>query len=219
MSETYHPAADRLEAFVEGTLQAADRVVLDSHLMSCHECQAQVEEWRALFAALSRMPHFEPATGFANRVMAHVRVAPRTAWQEWGARANALVTQIAPKTNYGWSLAAAFLALPVILGASAVAWLLSKSYITPEALLGYTRQSLVEGLQGIGSTVLAAVLQTDLAAWVVANVGTLISTTGVTGLSVILAGAGASTVLSTWVLYRNLFRSRSRESDYALFSL
>ena len=114
---------------------------------------------------------------------------------------------------------AAFLALPVILGASAVAWLLSKSYITPEALLGYTRQSLVEGLQGIGSTVLAAVVQTDLAAWVVANVGTLISTTGVTGLSVILAGAGASTVLSSWVLYRNLLRSRSRESDYELFSL
>jgi hypothetical protein len=41
---------------------------------------------------------------------------------------------------------------------------------------------------------------------------------GVTGLGVILAGAGTMTVLSIWVLYRNLFRSPSRDSDYALYS-
>jgi hypothetical protein len=84
--------------------------------------------------------------------------------------------------------------------------------------MGYTRESLVEGLQGMGSTVIAAVMNTDIAAWVVANVGTLISTTGMTGLGAILAGAGATTVLSAWVLYRNLFRSPSRQSDYALYS-
>jgi anti-sigma factor RsiW len=218
MSETYHPSADRLEAFVEGTLQEGDRVVLKSHLLSCPACQTQVEEWRALFAALAALPQFAPSIGFANRVMAHVRVAPRAAWQEWAERANALVTRVAPKTNYGWSLAAALLALPIILGGSAIAWLVSKSYVSPDALMGFTRESLVEGLQGIGSTVIAAIMQTDLAAWVVANVGAVISTAGVTGLGAILAGAGAMTVLSTWVLYRNLFRSPPRESDYAVFS-
>jgi hypothetical protein len=177
-----------------------------------------VEEWRALFTALASLPQFEPSIGFANRVMEHVRVAPRAAWQEWADRANALVTRVAPKTNYGWSLAAAFLALPIVLGGSAIAWLLSKSYITPDALVGYTRESVVEGLQGVGSTVIAAVMQTDIAAWVVANVGAVISTAGVTGLGVILAGSGSLTVLSSWVLYRNLFRSPSRESDYALHS-
>jgi anti-sigma factor RsiW len=218
MSETYHPTADRLEAFVEGALGDGDRVVLESHLLSCQACQMQVEEWRGLFNALASLPQFEPSIGFANRVMAHVRVAPRAAWQEWADRATALVTQVAPKTNYGWSLAAALFALPVILGGSAIAWLISKSYITPGALMGYTRESLVEGLQGVGSTAIAALMQTDIAAWVVANVGAVISMTGVTGLGAILAGAGTMTVVSTWVLYRNLFRSPSRESDYALYS-
>jgi anti-sigma factor RsiW len=218
MSTAYHPAADRLEAFVEGSLEAGERVVLESHLRTCPGCQTQVEEWRALFTALASLPQFEPSIGFANRVMEHVRVAPRAAWQEWADRANALVTRVAPKTNYGWSLAAAFLALPIVLGGSAIAWLLSKSYITPDALVGYTRESVVEGLQGVGSTVIAAVMQTDIAAWVVANVGAVISTAGVTGLGVILAGSGSLTVLSSWVLYRNLFRSPSRESDYALHS-
>jgi hypothetical protein len=53
---------------------------------------------------------------------------------------------------------------------------------------------------------------------VVANIGALIITAGITGLGAILAGGGALTVLSTWILYRNLVRSPSRESHYALYS-
>jgi anti-sigma factor RsiW len=217
-SETYHPTPDRLEAFVEGTLHGGDRVVLESHLLSCPACQGQVEEWRGLFSALAALPQFDPSIGFANRVMEQVRVAPRAAWQEWAERANALVTRVAPKTNYGWSLAAALLALPIVLGGSAIAWLVSKSYITTDALMGFTLESLVEGLQGVGSTAIAAAMQTDIAAWIVATVGAVINTAGVTGLGAILAGVGTLTVLSTWVLYRNLFRSPPRQSDYALFS-
>jgi hypothetical protein len=219
MSEHNHPAADRLEAFVEGTLREADRAVLESHLLTCPPCQTQVEEWRGLFAALSSLPQFEPTVGFATRVMTHVRVAPRAAWQEWADRAGALAARVAPRTNYGWSLAVALFALPILLGGGAIAWLVSKSYITSDALLGYTRESIVDGLQGMGTTVITFVMQTEIAAWVVANVGAVISTAGVTGLGAILAGAGSLTVLSTWVLYRNLFRSPSRESDYALYSL
>lgn len=218
MSETYHPSADRLEAFVEGSLQAADRVVLESHLLSCPLCQTQVEEWRGLFAALASLPQFDPTVGFANRVMEQVRVAPRAAWQDWAERANALVTRVSPKTNYGWALAVAFFALPILLGGSAIAWLISNSYISPEALLSFSRESLVQGLQGMGATAIGFVMQTDIAAWVVANAGAVISTAGVTGLGAILAGTGTMTVLSTWVLYRNLFRSTSRESNYALHS-
>jgi hypothetical protein len=218
MKETNHPAADRLEALVEGTLDAADRVVLESHLRSCSTCAVRVDEWRALFAALSSLPQYEPSLAFGDRVMARVRIRPRAAWQEWADRATALAARVAPRTNYGWSLAVALLALPVSLGGSAIGWLISQSYLTKETLLGYTRESMVEGLQGVGSTVIAAVMQTDVAAWVVANIGALISTAGITGLGAILAGGGALTVLSTWILYRNLVRSPSRDSHYALYS-
>lgn len=223
MSETYHPTADRLEALVEGSLRTEDRVVLESHLLTCPACQTQVEEWRALFSALSGLPQFEPSLGFSERVMVRVRISPRAAWQQawqqWAHQTAALVGRIAPKTNRGWSVAAALLALPLILGGSAVAWLVSKSYITPGTLLGYTRDSLVEGIQGVGSTAVTAVMQTDIAAWIVTNAAGFISTAGMSGLGAMIGGAGIATMLSIWVLYRNLFRSPSRESDYALFSL
>lgn len=218
MSSTQHPPADRLESFVEGTLQAGDRVVIESHLLGCPDCRIQVEEWRGLFAALATLPQFEPSLGFAERVMAGVRVSPRAAWQEWADRATALVARVAPKSNWGWSMAVALLALPVILGGSAIAWLISKSYISPEALWSYTRDSAVEGLQGVGSTVMSAILQTDIAAWLVARGSAFISSAGMSGVGVVLATAGAITLVSIWVLYRNLFRAPSRESDYALYS-
>ncbi|HEX6134947.1 MAG TPA: zf-HC2 domain-containing protein [Longimicrobiales bacterium] len=218
MSEPYHPTADRLEAFVEGSLAAGERVVLESHLVACPACQARTEEWRALFSVLDRLPQYEPSVGFANRVMAQVRVARQGAWQQWTERANALVARAAPKTNFGWSLAVALLALPVILGGGVISWLVSRSYITPQTLLGYTRDSVVEGLQGFGSTVIGAAMQTDAATWIVANVGGFINSAGVTGVGAVLGVLGTATLLSIWVLYRNLFRSPSRESDYALFS-
>jgi hypothetical protein len=218
MSETYHPAAERLEAFVEGSLQAADHAVVESHLLSCPACQVQVEEWRALFAALEALPQFQPSLGFANRVMAGVRISPRAAWQEWAERAAALVARVTPTTNFGWSLAAALLALPVILGGSAIAWLISKSYISPDTLWTYGRESLVQGLQGVGSTLISTMLKTDVAAWIVAQGSTFIGSAGMTGVGALVAGAGALTMGSIWVLYRNLFRTPPRESNYALYS-
>lgn len=218
MSSTHHPTADRLEAFAEGGLQAADRVVIESHLLGCPHCQTQVEEWRALFSALATLPQFEPSLGFADRVMAGVRISPRAAWQEWADRATALAARVMPKTNFGWSLAVAFLALPVILGGSAIAWLVSKSYISPDALWSYARESAVQGLQGVGSTVITALMQTDIAAWAIERGAAFIGTAGLSGLGAVLGAAGALTVFSIWVLYRNLFRAPRRASDYALYS-
>jgi hypothetical protein len=218
MSETYHPAAERLEALVEGSLQAGDRAVVESHLLSCPRCQVQVEEWRALFVALETLPQFQPSVGFADRVMASVRISPRAAWQEWADRAATLVARVTPQTNFGWTLAAALLALPIILGGSAIAWLISKSYISPDTFWAWTRESLVQGLQGVGSTMISAILQTDVAAWIVTQGSTFIGSAGITGIGALMAAAGALTMGSIWVLYRNLFRTPPRQSNYALYS-
>jgi hypothetical protein len=217
MSSTSHPTAERLEAFVEGALPPGDRVVIESHLLGCPDCQGQVEEWRALFSTLAALPQFEPSLGFANRVMARVRISPRSAWQEWTERATALVAQVTPSTNFGWSLAAAFLALPVILGGGVIAWLVQKSYISPDMLWSYTRDSLVEGLQGVGSTAITAVIQTDVAAWIVANISAFAGNAGAAGIGAVVGIAGVLTMVSSWVLYRNLFRTPRRDSDYALY--
>ncbi|HSJ07481.1 MAG TPA: zf-HC2 domain-containing protein [Longimicrobiales bacterium] len=229
MSDRYHPTEDRLEAFVEGLLDAGERVVIESHLVGCPRCGAQVEEWRALFAALSGLPQFEPAPGFAERVMSGVRVAPkakrRPSWQRargWAAgRAATVGTAVAgvlPKSTFGWAVAAAFLALPVLAGAAFTAWLLSRSYLTPETLWAYVSSRAVEGVQSLGSTALTAALQTDVIAWLVLRGGELLETAGATGVGAVLATVSAATMLSIWVLYRNLIRTPTRETNYVTFS-
>lgn len=218
MSE-YHPTTDHLEDFVERSLPEGDRVIVESHLLGCPSCRARVEDVQSLFSALAGMRHFEPTVGFANRVMARVHVAPRAAWQEWTDRATALAARITPRTNYGWSIAVAMLALPVLLGGGAIAWLLSRDYITMQTLFAWTWEQVTGGVQAIGATAIAALLQTQVAAWIVANVTLLVESIGVTGVSTVLAAIGATTVYAAWFLYRNLFRSsNSRESRYVIYS-
>lgn len=218
MRDMYHPTTDRLEAFAEGSLDEAERVVVESHLLGCPRCDTEIEEWRALFAALSGLPQFEPQPGFAERVMAGVSYSPRFSWQEQAARVGQALTRVAPKTSFGWALATALMALPALLGGGTVAWLLQKEYITPQTLWAMASQWAVEGLQGVGSTTITAVSRTDAAIWVTERVTSFVSTAGVSGLGIIVAAAGATTILSVWILYRNLFRTPARESHYVSYS-
>lgn len=230
MKETQHPTADRLEAFVEGTLGTTERSVVESHLPDCHRCQADLEEWRALFTVLAGLPQFEPSAGFANRVMAGVRYGRRagwqsawqsaweSAWQQQAARVGAVVGRAAPKSTFGWGLAAALLALPVVVGGSLVAWLVSRSYLTPQTLWAWTRETVVEGMQGVGATAMTTIMQTDVAAVIVQRGSEFLATAGTAGVGALVAAAGAATMLSIWVLYRNLIRTPTRESHYATYS-
>jgi hypothetical protein len=229
MSNTNHPTADRLEAFAEGLLEPGDLAVLESHVLGCAACQSAVEEWRALFAALEGLPQFEPAADFADRVMLKVRVAPqasrlnslgriqRTLQQQLG-RAGAALDRIMPKTTFGWAMATAFLALPFALGAVLVAWLMSRTYITPTSLWAFVTERGMEVARSFGDTAVATAMQTELAGWLIDQGAVFLAQAGVTGLGVVLAMAAVATMLSIWVLYRYLFRTPTRESHYASYS-
>lgn len=47
---------------------------LKAHVRACAACHAELESARVLVRELEHLPHFAPAVGFANRVMAHVQV-------------------------------------------------------------------------------------------------------------------------------------------------
>jgi anti-sigma factor RsiW len=226
-----HPSAERLEAFVEGRLAAGDRVVIDSHLLGCPECQTALEEWQALFAALEGLPQFEPSPGFAERVMAGVHVAPsrqrsrRWSWQSaqaavvaWGEESARAASRFLPKTTFGWAMATAFLSLPFVLMAAAMGWLVSRSYLTPQSVWAFASEQAASGLRALGETAVTTALQTDMAAWLVAQTVAFMERAGLTGVGVLLASAGVATMLSGWVLYRNLFRTPARDTNYASYS-
>jgi len=80
-----HLGAEDLDLWVTGMLPAPR----EAHLRSCPECQALANAERLLVLQLERLPLFDPAPGFAHRVLDRVDVpvtSVRGAWQLWRSR-------------------------------------------------------------------------------------------------------------------------------------
>jgi hypothetical protein len=69
-SHTPHLTPDEIELWALGLLGAA-RVM---HLADCRACLTTAERERKLLRDLAQLPRFGPEFGFAERVMAHVRI-------------------------------------------------------------------------------------------------------------------------------------------------
>src|SRR5262245_45655104 len=95
-----HFTADDLDAFHSASLSETAR----THLDECAECRALVSQDRALVAALEKLPSFEPATGFADRVMAQVRIAPVVVGARRRRFALAATLAVLAGTSIVWSL-------------------------------------------------------------------------------------------------------------------
>lgn len=72
---THHPVdphltPDEVELWAEGLLGTARAL----HLADCAHCLALAERERTLLRQLAQLPRFGPEFGFADRVMARVRI-------------------------------------------------------------------------------------------------------------------------------------------------
>jgi len=65
-----HLTAEETELWAQGLLPAAR----DVHLAQCAECRTTAERERKLLRELAQLPRFTPEFGFAERVMAKVKI-------------------------------------------------------------------------------------------------------------------------------------------------
>ena len=210
-----HPEPEQLESYLEGRLEEAQRAVLESHLVGCSRCQSELEEWRALFAALEALPSIEPSPGFVDRVMAGVTVRPSaaqaTATSRW-----------LPRTSRGWSLMAAFLALPILGLSSLVAWLVTQPWATllsGEALLAFAWTRAAAAMSAVTTQVTAVVLQSNLATSLSGVLKQFLAVAGTRGLGLAAAALSLAGLGSAWILYHNLVRNSTREEQYAPYTI
>lgn len=204
-----HPTPDRLEALVEGVLAEAERSAVEQHLVSCLRCQAEVEEWRAVFAALAALPRLAPSPGFADRILARVRVR-----QPWAARVGAVLARLMPRTTTGWALLTACLALPAAAGTALIAWVMSRPGLSAQTLTLFLRDRAAEVILSFAGDAATTAMETTLAAQIAALIERLL-TTAPTELGAAAAAFAATTLASVWVLYRNLFKPSNREVHHA----
>lgn len=215
MQQTTHPTDERLEAYCDGSLPAAEKHGIETHVFRCGRCRGEVEEWRALFGALASLPQHSPSPGFANRVMAQVRI-PRP----WHARAGEIFGRFIPHTAPGWAFALAVLGVPLLALGSLAFWLLSRSYLTGYRLWVFATDQFAHGANQAANGVFTRLMQTDVMVWLISTVGTFMDSAGVRGVSVVAVTASGAILASIWVLYRNLFRFRStsRGSTHVSFT-
>ena len=65
-----HLTTEEIELWAQGLLPASRAM----HLADCSLCRVEAERERKVILELVQLPRFAPAAGFANRVMAQVRV-------------------------------------------------------------------------------------------------------------------------------------------------
>lgn len=213
MSETLnHPTANRLEAFVEESLDRADEAVVRSHLATCARCQTEVAELQTLFEALSALPELAPSAGFADRVMAGVRVKRPLVQRIAG-----WVERFTPDTDRGWAMATAAVGAPVLASAAVVWWILSQPGVSVQNLLLVGSALANDALATGGQWVWAHFATSNAGAWL----GSLLEAASTLGRGEIGLAAvmfATMTFASIYVLYQNLFRTNARRTQHVSYT-
>ncbi len=74
-------AAERLQALLDGELDAAAESDVRRHLLECRECAAELALYERVFASLDAIPMAEPSPALAGRILD--RVLPSRARARW----------------------------------------------------------------------------------------------------------------------------------------
>ena len=211
-----HPETERLQLFAEARLDQADRAVVESHLLACDTCGAEVEEWKSLFTLLATMPYHAPSSDFVDRVMAHV-VLPDPWYVKAAARVSTQLQVFVPRTTRGWAFASAFFALPIVFFTALTTWLLSRPYITSDGIVSFAVERVQTAFDTAAKGTLSTILQSDIALFFARGLDALVNAGAGTAGALAVTTAMAI-VLSIWVLYQNLFRMTTRRENHSYVS-
>lgn len=213
-----HPDGARIQQLLDGSLRGRRAGPLREHLAACADCREEARAWGALMKGLDALPRLEPAPGFADAVMARVRVpqaAPARAAlaRRLLDRARALA---GPRHRTAWAAAAGVAFTPAVTVGLVAYVVFSHPLVTVGSLLSFV------GIKG-GAAIDA--LAAGVTGGLVESAALFRAWTAVDALarSPATAGAGllafsALTLTAAWVLYRNLFVAPSTQPPYANLS-
>ena len=72
-----------LIAYLDRRADSAERHEIERHLISCNDCRARAEQFRALWGVMDEMPLIEPSFSFDARVRQRVTAEPARGWLGW----------------------------------------------------------------------------------------------------------------------------------------
>jgi len=213
-----HPAGDRLQDFVEGLLPGRQAARVRAHLESCPGCASDAAAWNATFAQLGRLERLSPFDGFADRVMAQVRVPTPVPARvpEWR-RALAWARGLVPQTREAWAAVSGVAVTPAVTLGLVLWTVFSHPALTPGALASFMwwKASALGTLAW--EAVASRALQSAGLFEVYSFFGSLAWSPAKTAGA--FAALSLGTMAATWVLYRNLFTRHPEDGRVAHASL
>jgi hypothetical protein len=190
-----------LEQLAEGSLSHVERSLAELHLRACAHCTAELDEARAVIAALERLPALTPSTSFADAVMARVQIAPAT----MAAAAPAAVARRRwmPALSRGWMTLLALLLVPLPVLAGIGTWMGGSPVSGMGALWGVVRNWAGEVSFNLFSEGTEVLIRTGLFQWGSDVLGGIPGPTAA-GVPVLLLLLVAAVPVSAWAMARLL---------------
>lgn len=210
-----HIPGDRLQDFAEGLLPARKAAGAEAHLAACEPCRHQFKGWERLFGTLAALGRFSPAPGFAERVLASVRVpSPLPApWVQAGGRALAWTRGFLPQTRRGWAVAGGIASAPTISMGVLFYLVFSHPLLSFGSFTTYVSWKASAALLSLASALGSAAVDSVAVFRAYSFVGALARSPLLVGIGGL--GFSLMSALALWVLYRNLMATPSVENRYA----
>lgn len=195
MPTSAHISESLLEQFAEDQLPAAEAAHVEMHLASCGVCSSTVEQLRALFEQLARLPRFAPSEGFEDAVISRVRIAPRESW------VRVLQQRLLPSTRKGWALLSCFVTAPGVGLLLLALWVLTHPLLSPAALLQWILLRSQAAIQSALARLLDRAPESMFAEWVTRSLD-LIEAVPLDALASGVVLLAVAIPLSAWGLIR-----------------
>lgn len=210
-----HIPGGSLQDYLEGVLSGRRAAGAKAHLAACDPCREELKGWERLFGSLAALPSLAPTLGFAERVMARVRIpAPVPApWREAGRRAMGWGKGFLPQNRRGWAVAGGIASAPTISVAALVYLVFSHPLLSVGSFTTYASWKASALFASLFSSLSSAMVE-SLALF---RVYSLLEVAAKSPLLVGFGGLAFSllSALALWVLYRNLVATPSVENRYA----
>jgi anti-sigma factor RsiW len=214
-----HATSTELQEHLDGRLVARESARLEEHLAACTSCQREMDALYDLSTRLSALPTLEPSPGFAEGVMATVRIqemtrlvmTPTSRWDRAVAWARAHV----PSSRQGWAAALGVGVVPAVTFALVLNAVFSSPLVTVGSLVSFLGFKLGDLWQATLSALPQGMLESQAVSWLAT--GFQLATASPTIAAATAAAISGTVLASVWILYRNLSDTTFEEGSYAQF--
>lgn len=216
-SPARHLGPRGFQEYLEELVPERQRARMETHLETCARCDRELQAWRGLLARLESLPAFQPSAGFAEGVMARVRLAeapaPAATPSRVAARVAGWLRRGVPGTRKGWAVASGVALAPTVALGTILYTVFSHPLLTPSSLAAFLTWKLGDMTRAVGSWVFDQVVGSATALYAVSAMD------AVTAAPALVAAGGVLVaglmMAATWILYRNLISTPSGDGSYA----